>query len=137
MARARNGSLLIGLLGFIVAASQAFAADQGITGKKLLLKSKPKMVLLSKDASIAPGSDPRCVAAGGSGLGGSVTLHDGNNNTATLDMPCENWSANTKGTLYKYKDKTGAPKVAKLKAGRLKVKSWNGWLSRARPLRLR
>lgn len=102
-------------------------ADQGITGKKLLLKSNPKMVLLSKDGLLIPGalgsfSDPRCVLDGGSGLGASVKLDDGIN-SATLSMPCANWSANSGGTLYKYKDATGTPKVGKLKAGLLKVVS--------------
>lgn len=102
------------------------AADQGVTGKKLLLKSNPKMVLLSKDALVVPGAngssaDPRC-APDGSGLGGSVKLDDGTN-SVTLSMPCANWNANGSDSLYKYKDSSGVPKTAKLKAGLLKVGS--------------
>jgi hypothetical protein len=105
----------------------AHATDTAITGKKLLLKSQPKMVLLSKDALVVPGangsaSDPRCVPDGGSGYGGSVTLDDGTN-SVTLSMPCANWSTNGSGTLYKYKNTNGVPKVAKIKAGHLKVVS--------------
>jgi hypothetical protein len=111
----------------VVVSTAVNAADQGISGKKLLLKSNPKMVLLSKDALVLPGangssSDPRCVADGGSGSGASVALSAGTT-SATLSMPCANWSANGSGTLYKYKDSAGTPKTAKIKAGLLKVGS--------------
>ena len=99
---------------------QARAADQGITGKKLLLKGTSKLVLLSKDPSInIMGSDP----VGGSDS--SITFDDGTN-TATLSLPASNWSTNGSGTLFKYKN-TSAPsgpsvvKIAKVKAGLLKV----------------
>jgi hypothetical protein len=105
----------------------AIAADVPIAGKKFLLKSNPKMVLLSKDALVVPGaagsfSDPRCVPDGGSGLGGSVELENATH-SVTLSMPCANWSANGSGTLYKYKDAAGTPKIGKIKAGLLKVVS--------------
>jgi len=110
----------------LVAESNAHATDQGITGKKLLLKSNPKMVLLSKDGAVVPGAtgssaDPRCLADGGSGSGASVTLSKNGFDTVTLSMPCANWSANSAGTLYKYKDTTGTPKVGKIKDGLLTV----------------
>lgn len=110
-----------------LSASHANAADQAISGKKLLLKSSPKMVLLSKDALVIAGangssSDPRCLGDGGGGLGGSITLDDGTN-SATLPMPCANWTTNGSGTLYKFKDPAGAPKVAKVKGGLLKIVS--------------
>jgi hypothetical protein len=120
--------LTVSVCGVVVLTSTAVhAADQGVTGKKLLLKDSPKMVLLSKDALVVPAaigsaSDPRCVADGGGGLGGSVGLFSGTTN-ATLTMPCANWSANSAGTLYKYKDAAGVPKVGKVKAGLLKVMS--------------
>ena len=77
---------------------QARAADLGIAGKKLLLKSTPHLVLLSKDPSISiTGSDP----VGGSGS--SITFADGTN-TATLALPLSNWSTNGSGTLFKYKN---------------------------------
>ena len=116
-------SILAALLIFV---PTGFAnAGQGITGKKFLLQSTPKMVLLSKDALVVPGatggsSDPRCIAAGGSDSGASLKLSDGTN-IVTLNMPCGQWLANGAGTLYKYKDSAGAPKVGKLKAGLLKV----------------
>jgi acetyl esterase/lipase len=99
---------------------QAHAADQGITGKRLLLKSRPKLVLLSKDPSInIMGSDP----VGGSDS--SITFDDGAN-AATLSLPSSNWSTNGSGSLFKYKN-ASAPsgpsvvKIAKVKAGLLKV----------------
>lgn len=123
----KAGAVMASIAGLLVCGSAAHATDQGITGKKVLLKSNPKMVLLSKDALVVPGangssSDPRCVADGGSGSGASIALSDGTNN-ATLNMPCANWSANGAGTLYKYKDAAGTPKVGKIKAGLLKVVS--------------
>jgi poly(3-hydroxybutyrate) depolymerase len=98
---------------------QARATDQGITGKKLLLKGT-KFVLLSKDPSISIiGSDP--VA----GSDSSMTFDDGSN-TATLSLPSSNWTVNGSGTLFTYKN-TAAPsgpsvvKVVKVKGGLLKV----------------
>lgn len=110
----------------LFAGVSANAAEQGIAGKKLLLKSNPKMVLLSKDALVVPGAngtsaDPRCAPDGG-GIYGTVTLDDGTNRV-TLHMPCSYWSANGAGTLYKYKNAAGTPKVVKIKSGLLKVVS--------------
>jgi hypothetical protein len=127
MAIINKASVCAALMGMLVWGGAAHASDQGITGKKLLLKSNPKMVLLSNDALVVPGangsaSDPRCVADGGSGSGGSVKLDDGTN-SVTLSMPCANWSANGAATLYKYKDAAGTPKVGKVKTGLLKVVS--------------
>ena len=111
----------------LFSAAHANAADQAISGKKLLLKSNPKMVLISKDLLVTAGAngssaDPRCVGDGGGGLGGSVKLDDGSN-SVTLAMPCANWSTNGAGSLYSYKDTAGVPKKAKIKAGLLKVVS--------------
>ena len=99
---------------------QARADDLGITGKKLLLKSTPQLVLLSKDPSISiMGSDP----VGGSNS--SVTFDDGAN-TATFTLPASHWSTNGSGTIFRYKN-TSAPsgpsmvKIAKVKSGLLKV----------------
>ncbi len=117
----------VGLFAVVASGGYAEAADQAVSGKKLLLKSNPKMVLLSKDGLVAAGAngssaDPRCVPDGGGGLGGSVKLDDGTN-SVTMSMPCANWSTNGGGTLYKYKDTAGVPKIAKIKAGLLKVVS--------------
>ncbi len=103
-----------------VVASQVRAADQGITGKTLLLKSTPQLVLLSKDPTISiAGSNP--VA----GSASSITFSDGTN-TATLPLPASNWSANGAGTLFKYRNSLAPSgpsvvKVAKVKPGLLKV----------------
>jgi acetyl esterase/lipase len=99
---------------------QVRAADQGITGKKLLLKSTPHVVLLSKDPNIdITGSDP----VGGSNS--SITFDDGSN-TATLNLPSTNWSANSSGTVFKYKNALAPSgpsvvKIARVKPGLLKV----------------
>jgi hypothetical protein len=101
-------------------ALQARAVDQGITTKKLLMASSPKLVLLSKDPSISiAGADPV------GGADSSITFDDGTN-TATWSLPASNWSTNGSGTLFKYRN-TAAPngpsvvKTAKVKAGLLKL----------------
>jgi len=103
----------------LVATGTAHAADQGITGKKLLLKSA-KFVLLSKDASISiSGSNP----VGGSD---SSIAFDNGGGPVSLALPKALWSTNGPGTLFKYKN-ASAPsgpsvvKIAKVKAGLLKV----------------
>ncbi len=103
-----------------VVTPRARAADHGITGRKLLLKSTPKLVLLSKDPGInITGSDP----VGGSDS--SLTFDDGTT-TATLTLPASNWSANGSGTSFTYKNKSAPAgpsvvKIARLKSGLLKV----------------
>ena len=101
------------------AASAANATDQGITGKKLLLKTG-KIVLLSKDASVSiAGSDPV------NGADSSISFDDGSG-PVTFGLPAGNWSKNGSATLFKFKN-TSAPggpsvvKIAKVKAGSLKV----------------
>jgi hypothetical protein len=109
----------LGLL-VTVLVDSAQGTDHGITGKKLLLKSTPKLVLLSKDLSInIIGSDPI------SGSDSSITFDDGTN-TVTYSLPASGWSANVSATLFKYKNALapGGPsevKIAKLKSGLLKV----------------
>jgi acetyl esterase/lipase len=99
---------------------QARAADQGITGKSLLLKGTSKLVLLSKDPNITiAGADP--VHGGDS----SLSFDDGTT-AATLALPANDWSTNGSGTLFKYKNASapGGPssvKIAKVKSGLLKV----------------
>ena len=122
MARARSlAPLAVGLFcALLAAAPQVRAVDQGIFGKKLLLKGTSKVVLLSKDSTISiNGSDP----VGGSDS--SVTFDDGVH-TATLSLPSSNWSTNGSATKFKYKN-SSAPsgpsvvKIAQVKAGLLKV----------------
>jgi acetyl esterase/lipase len=116
------GRWAIGVLCAISAAAThpADAADQGITGKKLLLKSTSKLVLLSKDPAIS--------IAGSYPIGGSdssITFDDGTN-TVTFALPWGYWSTNSSQTLFKYKN-SSAPagpspvKIAKVKSGQLKV----------------
>jgi predicted esterase len=116
-----SGSLVVVLsCALWAAAPQVRAADQGVTGKKLLLKSAPQLVLLSKDATISTtGSDP----VGGSDS--SITFDDGTN-SATLALPSGNWTANGAGTAFNYRNSSApagpsAVKVAKVKPGLLKV----------------
>ena len=69
----------------------ARATDQGITGKKLLLKSS-KFVLLSKDPSIGiAGSDPV------GGADSSITFNDGSG-PVSLALPATLWGANGAAT---------------------------------------
>ena len=97
----------------------ARATDQGVTGKKLLLKSG-KFVLLSKDPSIGvAGSDPV------GGADSSVSFNDGSG-PVSLALPKTLWSANGSATVFKYKnpDAPSGPsvaKVAKVSGGLLKA----------------
>jgi len=97
----------------------AFAVDQLIVGKKLLITNPPsgtdknKVVYLSKDTSIAiPGSaaeDPRCVIDGGSGAGGVLVVSSATTGESfSISLPCAGWTVNGGGNLFKYKDTTGA-----------------------------
>jgi hypothetical protein len=109
-----------GLLAVMLVGKAANGADQGLTGKKLLLKSVPKVVVISKDASISiAGSDPI------NGADSSVSF-DAGGGPVTLTLPKALWSTNGAGTLFKYKnaDAPGGPsvvKIAKVKPGLLKV----------------
>jgi acetyl esterase/lipase len=96
------------------------AADQGVTGKKLLLTSTPHLVLLSKDPAItSAGSDP----IGGSDS--SIRFDDGAN-SATLALPAAHWSRSGSRMILKYEN-TSAPngpsavKMVEIKPGFLKV----------------
>lgn len=65
-------NLLTGFGLVAVLVGGASAADQGVTGKKLLLKSSGKVVLLSKDPGISiAGSDPV------GGADSSISFDDG------------------------------------------------------------
>ena len=122
MAYARSSVLRA--IGFCCALSAltlpARAAEQGVAGKKLLLKSPATLVLLAKDPGIAiAGIDP----AGGADS--SISFDDGTN-AATLSLPASHWSANASGTVFKYRNPSapGGPSVVKTanaKAGLLKV----------------
>jgi hypothetical protein len=117
-------SLLRGLpwvfgLCLLLAGSGAHATDQGITGKKLLLKAG-KIVLLSKDASISiNGSDPE-----GGTEDSSVSFNDGSG-PVVFSLPATNWSTKPSGLLkYTNVSAPGGPspvKLAKIKSGLLKV----------------
>ena len=108
-----------GLLAAVSIGRSANAADQGITGKKLLLKTG-ELVLLSKEAGISiVGSDPV------GGTDSSVSFDNGNG-PVSFSLPKTNWSTNGSATLFKYKNASapGGPsvvKIAKVKAGLLKV----------------
>src|SRR5215472_13614967 len=110
-----TASAAITLLGI----GTANATDQGITGKKLLIKSG-KFVLLSKDPSISiTGSD----AVGGAD---STITFDAGGGPVSLALPKALWAANGGGTLFKYKnpDAPNGPSVVngvKIAGGMLKA----------------
>jgi len=107
----------------------AFAVDQKIIGKKLLITNpgsgpaNNKVVYLSKDTTIAlPGSaaeDPRCPAAGSDSAQLTVSSPT-SGESFTIGLPCGNWTVNGTGTLYKYKDTSGATcKIVIVKGNKL------------------
>jgi hypothetical protein len=110
----------------------AFAVDQLITAKKLLITNpggvsgaNNKIVYLSKDTDIAlpgaPAEDPRCVPDGGSGAGGVLIVSStASGESVNVSLPCAGWTVNGAGTLYKYKDTSGATcKIVLIKGGKL------------------
>jgi len=98
----------------------AYAADQPITGKKLVITSG-KLVVLSKDPSISiVGSNPVGPVGSDSGIE-FADIHG----PVESALPASNWSTNGAGTLFKFKNKL-APvvslvKIAKLGPGLLKA----------------
>ena len=107
----------------------AFAVDQLISGKKLLITNPPsgaannKIVYLSKDATIAnPGGateDPRCTPDG-SDNAALVVSSSTTSESVSIALPCANWTVNGAGTLWKYKDTSGAScKIVLIKGGKL------------------
>jgi hypothetical protein len=113
-----RGSLAV--FASLLGAGASTALDQPTEGKKLRLKSTPKLVLLSKDPGIdVGGSDPRCPS------GGSALVLDDGVNTATFLLPCANWRVNGSGT-FKYRNSSApngasAVEVVRIKNGHLKV----------------
>lgn len=107
------------VLGTLVSALPATAADQGITGKKLLLTAA-KLVLMSKDSRIGiAGCDPI-------GGGDSSIRFDLGGAPVTFSLPARNWSANGSHTLFKYSNPAApngpsAVRVSKAKAGLLTI----------------
>ena len=120
MAFIGKGGGCAALVTIVLTGSHANATNQGITGKKLLLKSPSKFVLLSKDAGISiAGSDPV------GGADSSLTFDDGSG-PVTMTLPKGIWRTNGSHTLFKYKNAAapGGPsvvKIAKVKPGLLKV----------------
>jgi hypothetical protein len=111
----------LAVLVHLLQADAALALDEPIAGRKLLLKSTPRLVLMARDTSIdTAGLDPGCPAADS-----SLTLDDGVN-SATFTLPCTYWSADASGTLYAFSN-SSAPagpsevKKVKVKNGSLKV----------------
>jgi hypothetical protein len=86
MARWRQVTLWCATSAWIVlAATGADAANQGISGKKLLLIDGVKFVMMSTDRGILVSGSPACPAADS-----SLTFSDGVH-TKTFALPCENW----------------------------------------------
>jgi hypothetical protein len=112
----------------------AIAADQLLTGKKVLIKNPPsgttnnKIVFLSKDTDVAiPGAaveDPRCAPDGTATTGNAsaVLTVTGSPSGEDISIPlvCDNWTVNGAGNLFKYKDTSGATcKIVLVKDGKL------------------
>ena len=99
--------LIVGVV-LLMAPGLAFAADQLVFGKKLLLKNPPsgttrnKVVHLAKDASITVGlvggpGTPQCGGAGGGG--GSLRIFaSGAAGDVTIPLPCTGWTTNGSNT---------------------------------------
>jgi hypothetical protein len=101
-------------------APSAWAADQLLTGAKLLIRNAPggatgnRLVQSVRDASITLGAalgdgDPRCSAAGGGGFSAlRIVAAGGAAGDVTIKLHCDYWSGDGTGTFYRYKDPTGS-----------------------------
>jgi hypothetical protein len=100
----------------------AFGADNGVAGKKIILKDgkKQKLNALLKDSSVAGFSAEELATLQGSVGGALLDVCAGNGSSGSVELPWANWSTNKKGTLLKYKDKgnTSGIKVITLKPGK-------------------
>ncbi|MGH7785953.1 MAG: DUF1800 domain-containing protein [Candidatus Binatia bacterium] len=98
----------------------ATAAETGVTGKKLLLKSPSRIILWSKDLAITTtGSDPM------SGANSWVSFDDGRG-PVTFNLPATLWRSNRSSTLFKYNNPSAPSgpspvKIAKVRAGQLQI----------------
>lgn len=108
-------------VGTFVFIGWAYAADQTVVGRKLLIKnkvpddeSKNQIVFFSEDGSIAAGAlgsdeDPTCGGAGGGGGTASFTSPTSGQSHST-PLPCQNWKIIGKATPgeiptgYRYSD---------------------------------
>jgi hypothetical protein len=117
-------SLAAALLTAILAPYAAVAEDFAITGKKLVMAQTPSravLVFISRDVIRAPlpggPDDPRVTGA-------SLRVTSGTAETALFDLPAANWTANSSGTVFAYKNLQApsgpsAVKVARIKNGSL------------------
>lgn len=94
-------------------------AGSPVRGKKLLIRTPPtgtsrnKLAYLSTDNELETpeniGEDPRCPPAGSGSITAGATLRVvGAGGDFTIDLPCLNWSANSSGSRYQYRDGSGA-----------------------------
>jgi hypothetical protein len=109
-------------LAIVFLAATTSAADQLLSGTKLLIRNLPsgpdgnRLALTARDASITVGAalgdgDPRCTAAGGgrhSAL--RIVAAGGAAGDLIIPLPCGGWSGSGTGTgtLYRYRDPTGS-----------------------------
>jgi len=119
-------ALVAGVVGFAIVASgvgPAFAADNGVAGRKIILKDghKAKLNVLLKDSSVAGISADELEMLQGSAGGALLEVCAGNGASGAVELPWKDWSTNKPGTLLKYKGKgnTGDVKVITLKPGKL------------------
>jgi hypothetical protein len=121
----------------------AVRAPQSLAGRNLLIKNKlpdnekrNKIVLVARDSTVIAGevgssADPRCMDAGGSGSGGSLTVRSQapGGGSHTTNLPCENWrrigpdpGTGNAPKGYKYTDKKlddGTCKAVMIRNGQL------------------
>lgn len=102
----------------VLLAAGVLAADHLVPGKKLLLKTpagRPaanRVVHLGDATGAALGAaggagDPRCNAANGGGTSSLRIVASGGAGDVVIPLPCDGWTANGAGTMYRYKDPSG------------------------------
>lgn len=113
-------------------------AGTPISGRKLFIRTPPgdpsgnKLTLISTDPSLELPQDvvddPRCPPVGSGSITSGARLRvvgDGGN--FSIDLPCVNWSANSTGTRFRYRDASGTScRSVVLRAGKLLKASCKG-----------
>lgn len=119
-------SLVVALLAVVIAAWNAGAQPQPVSGRRLVMVQtgggNQRLVVLSRDTILAPtpgGADDPTVA------GATLTIASGSlGETASFDLPAANWAVNASGAVFRYRNALapGGPsavKVTRLKNGSL------------------
>src|SRR5581483_5004987 len=127
MDRTRAGRIVVGLvvISWLVADTRtARAVDQTLPGTKLDIRdasTRRSLVFQTKSSAVVAPSGPDAPTT----VGATFQVFNPNSGeSATFDMPAANWSVNSTGTMFRFRNRSApagpsAVKLAVIKDGRL------------------